>query len=203
MTQEACAGGKCTACRTLAGICINALTGNPIIHRHDRQFAQRLLRMTAKKAVAQAQYPRPGRVRAADLCNGLSGKAEFIICRADHANSILPDHIRPFAEAVIRQELQTSGRLIIDIVMPGQIDRPCKIRLSVCILFDAMRENRRAHSVCFRKQRSALCRPPVCQQLQRTPDKHIVIRQVRMHDLIIRWLQECFVKRSFRVAYFL
>ena len=158
--------------------------------------------MTAKKAVAQAQYPRPGRVRAADLCNGLPGKAEFIICRADHTDCVLPDHIRSFAEAVIRQELQTSGRLIIDIVMPGQIDRPCKIRLSVCILFDAMRENRRAHSVCFRKQRSALCRPPVCQQLQRTPDKHIVIRQVRMHDLIIRWLQERFIKRSIRVTRF-
>ena len=134
MTQEACAGGKCAAGRTLAGVRVNALTGDSVVHRHDCQFAQRLLRMTTKKAVAQAQYPRPGRVRAADLCNGLPGKAEFIICRADHANSILPDHIRPFAEAVIRQELQTSGRLIIDIVMPGQIDRPCKIRLFVCIL---------------------------------------------------------------------
>lgn len=66
MTQEACTGGKCAACRTLAGICINALTSDSIIHRHDCQFAQRLLRMTTKKAVAQAQYPRPGRVRAAD-----------------------------------------------------------------------------------------------------------------------------------------
>ena len=102
MTQEACTGGKCAACRTLAGICINALASDSIIHRHDGQLAQRLLRVTTKKAVAQAQYPRPGRVRAADLCNGLSGKAEFIICRADHANRILPDHIRSFAKAVMR-----------------------------------------------------------------------------------------------------
>ena len=63
MTQEACAGGKCAPCRTLAGVRVNALTSDSIIHRHDRQFAQRLLRMTTKKAVAQAQYPRPGRVR--------------------------------------------------------------------------------------------------------------------------------------------
>lgn len=65
-----------------------------------------------------------GRVLAADLRNGVSGEGQRIALVPDHGRRVLPDGVAFFAEAVEGEQQQASRRLVVNVKVAVQVDRP-------------------------------------------------------------------------------
>lgn len=78
VAQEPGAGGEGFPGGTFAGGLIHTFAGDQVVHFDLLQNIQAMANPAAQKAVGNAEYPRMGRMRAADFRNITAGKAVLI-----------------------------------------------------------------------------------------------------------------------------
>ena len=94
---------------------------NEDYHAEMQKF-QREVQAAGQQAVAKAEDPGPGSMGAADFRDGVFGEAVFVGRGADNGHGIAPDFVSIGTEAVVGQQLQASGRLIVNVVLSLQVD---------------------------------------------------------------------------------
>ena len=128
-----------------------------------------------------------GRVLAADLRNGVSGEGQRIALVPDHGRRVLPDGVAFFTETVEGEQQQASRRLVVNVKVAVQVDRPREEGPPV-LLLDAVFVNCPAGA--FRFFRRLWTVQQLRQRPQRIAHQCVVVGQVNMVMHIVRGLQE-------------